>query len=310
MEIATRDAYGKALAKLGEINPDVVVLDADLSKSTKTIEFARKFPERFFNLGVAEANMIGTAAGLATCGKIPFASTFAVFAAGRAYDQIRMCVCYPRTNVKIGATHAGLSVGEDGASHQGNEDIALMRALPNMTVIVPADGIETEKAVFASAEFTGPVYLRLGRPKLPVIFDQTYKFEIGRGVQLRDGEDLTIIACGLMVHEALKASAELEKEGVKARVINMSTVKPVDEKLIIKCARETGAIVTAEEHMVTGGLGDAVAEVAGSNYPVPLKRIGLTGFGESGSPDELLEKYGLTAKSIVKASKEAMRLKR
>lgn len=311
MEIATRDAYGKALAKLGKINPDVVVLDADLSKSTKTIDFAKEFPQRFFNFGIAEANMIGTAAGLATCGKIPFASTFAVFATGRAYDQIRMCVCYPRINVKIGATHAGISVGEDGASHQGTEDIALMRALPNMTVIVPVDGVETEKAVFTAAEYKGPVYLRMGRSKVPVIFEESYNFEIGKGVKLTDGNDATIIACGLMVHESLEASKELLNKGIKVRVVNMPTIKPVDANLIIKCAKETGAIVTCEEHNIFGGLGSAVAEVIGENYPVPIRRVGIEDkFGESGSPKELLEKYKLSARYIVEAVEEIIRRKR
>ncbi|OIN98172.1 transketolase [Candidatus Desantisbacteria bacterium CG_4_10_14_0_8_um_filter_48_22] len=310
MEIATRDAYGKALADLGLTNPNIVVLDADLSKSTKTVEFCKAFPDRFFNMGVAEANMIGTAAGLATCGKIAFASTFAVFATGRVYDQIRMCLCYPKTNVKICATHAGISVGEDGASHQSNEDIALMRVLPNMTVIVPADGVETEKAVAVIAEYAGPVYLRLGRLKLPVIFSQDYKFEIGRGVQLKGGADVSIIACGLMVHEALKASEELLKEGIRAGVVNMSSVKPLDEALVARCAKETGALVTAEEHMVTGGLGDAVSEVACRTHPVPVIRVGVTKFGESGSPKELLEKYGLTAGAVAGACREAIRMKK
>ena len=310
MEIATRDSYGKALVKLGRINPNIVVLDADLSKSTKTIDFAKEFPSRFFNMGIAEANMIGTAAGLATCGKIPFASTFAVFATGRVFDQIRMSVCYPRTNVKIGATHGGISVGEDGASHQSTEDISLMRALPNMTVIVPADGIETEKAVFASVEYDGPVYLRMGRLKVPVIFDEKYNFEIGKGVVLSEGSDASIIACGLMVHESLEASTQLLKKGIKARVVNMSTIKPIDEELIVKCARETGAIVTAEEYNIIGGLGSAVAEVLGEKYPVPMKRIGLNDkFGESGSPKELFEKYGLSAKYIVEAVEETTKRK-
>jgi transketolase len=310
MEIATRDAYGKALAKLGKMNQNVVVLDADLSKATKTADFAKEFPDRFFDMGVAEANMIGTAAGLAACGKTAFASTFAVFATGRVYDQIRMCLCYAKTNVKVCATHAGLSVGEDGATHQSNEDIALMRVLPNMTVIVPADGIEAEKAVFAIAEYYGPVYLRLGRMKQPVIFDESYKFEIGKGVVLREGTDVSIIACGLMVAEAVKAAEELAKEGIKAMVVNMSTIKPIDENLIIKCAGETGAIVTAEEHMTIGGLGDGVSEVVGANFPVPVLRVGVHKFGESGAPKEILEKYGLTAKSIIESAKKAIKAKK
>ena len=311
MEIATRDAYGKALVKLGRINPDIVVLDADLSKSTKTIEFAKEFPERFFNMGIAEANMIGTAAGLATCGKIPFASTFAVFATGRVFDQIRMSVCYSKTNVKIGATHGGISVGEDGASHQSTEDISLMRALPNMTVIVPADGVETEKAVFASTEYYGPVYLRMGRSKVPVIFDEKYNFEIGKGVILVEGTDASIITCGLMVHESLEARRELLKKGIKVRVVNMSTIKPIDRALIVKCAKETGVIVSTEEHNIIGGLGSAVAEVLGEEYPVLMKRIGLGDkFGESGSPKELFEKYRLSAKYIVEAVQEITKRKK
>lgn len=311
MEMATRDAYGKALVKLGRLNPNIVVLDADLSKSTKTIEFAKEFPERFFNLGIAEANMIGTAAGLATCGKIPFASTFAVFATGRVFDQIRMSVCYARTNVKIGASHGGISVGEDGASHQATEDIALMRALPNMNVIVPADGVETEKAVFAAAEFNGPVYIRTGRLKVPVIFDEKYQFEIGRGVVLSEGTDVSIIACGLMVRESLEAGKELLKNGIKAKIVNIATIKPIDAELIIKCARETGAIVTCEEHNIIGGLGSAVAEVLAENYPVPMKRIGINDkFGESGSPEELFEKYRMNSKYIIEAAQEVTKRKK
>jgi len=311
MEVATRDAYGKALVKLGKINPNIVVLDADLSKSTKTIDFAKEFPDRFFNMGIAEANMIGTAAGLATCGKIPFASTFAVFATGRVFDQIRMSVCYPKTNVKIGATHGGISVGEDGASHQSTEDVSLMRSLPNMTVIIPADGVETEKAVFAAAEYRGPVYLRMGRSKVPAIFDEKYHFEIGKGIILSEGADVSIIACGMMIHEAIEAGKGLLKKGIKARIVNMPTIKPIDEELIIKCAKETGAIVTAEEHSIIGGLGSAVAEVLGENCPVPVKRVGLNDkFGESGSPKELFEKYGLSARNIIEAAGELIKKKK
>jgi len=311
MEIATRDAYGKALIKLGKINPNIVVLDADLSKSTKTADFAKEFPERFFNMGIAEANMIGTAAGLATCGKIPFASTFAVFATGRVFDQIRMSICYSRTNVKICATHGGISVGEDGPSHQSIEDIALMRVLPNMTVIVPADGIETEKAVFAAASYNGPVYLRMGRSKIPVIFDEKYQFEIGKGNILNEGSDVSIIACGSMVQESLEAGKELLKKGIKARVVNMPTIKPIDEDLIIRCAEDTGAIVTCEEHNIIGGLGSAVAEVTGEKCPVPIKRIGINDkFAESGSPKELFEKYKLSAKYIFEAVQEIMEMKK
>jgi len=306
-KIATRDAYGKALAELGRTNPDIVVLDADLSKSTKTAVFGAEFPGRFFNMGIAEANMIGTAAGLAAAGKIPFASTFAVFATGRAFDQVRNSVCYPQLNVKIAATHAGLTVGEDGASHQSVEDIALMRALPGMTVIVPADGVETRLAVQAAAAYKGPVYLRLGRPKVPVIFGDDYRFEIGKAALLQEGKDVTIVACGYMVGEALAAAETLAGEGVEARVLNMSTIKPIDTEALVKAARETGALVTAEEHNIIGGLGGAVAEVLAEECPVPIYRVGIRDtFGESGSPGDLLKKYGLTAADIVEAAKKAM----
>ncbi|SCY48774.1 transketolase family protein [Alkaliphilus peptidifermentans] len=304
IKIATRDAYGDALIELGKENPNVVVLDADLSKSTKTHGFSKEFPDRFFNVGIAEQNLIGMAAGLATAGKIPFASTFAMFATGRAFEIIRNSVAYPKLNVKICATHSGLTVGEDGASHQSLEDIACMRAIPNMTVIVPADGIEAKKAIFAVAEKNGPVYVRLGRPNVPVINDEDYQFEIGKGVTLKDGNDITIIATGIMVSKALEASEALAQEGINARVINIHTIKPIDEELIIKAAKETGKIVTVEEHNIIGGLGSAVAEVISENCPVPLKRIGTADtFGESGKPDELLEKYGLTAEAIAKAVK-------
>ncbi|NLJ34453.1 MAG: transketolase family protein [Firmicutes bacterium] len=309
-KIATRDAYGEALAQLGRSNPDIVVLDADLSGSTKTAVFAREFPQRFFNMGIAEANMMGTAAGLAAAGKIPFASTFAVFATGRAFDQVRNSICYPQLNVKIAATHAGLTVGEDGASHQSVEDIALMRALPNMTVLVPADGVEARLAVRAAAEHVGPVYLRLGRPKVPVIFGDDYSFEIGRAVRLREGSDVTLAACGYMVGPALAAAKLLAGEGIEARVLNMSTLKPLDGDALLAAARETGALVTAEEHSIIGGLGSAVAEFLGQEYPVPVLRVGIGDtFGESGPPEELLEKYGLTAGDILAAAKKAMGMK-
>ncbi|SET06039.1 transketolase [Natronincola peptidivorans] len=310
-KIATRDAYGEALIELGNKNPKVVVLDADLSKSTKTAGFGKKFPERFFNMGIAEQNMIGTAAGLATTGKIPFASTFAMFATGRAFEIIRNSIGYPRLNVKVCATHAGLTVGEDGASHQALEDIACMRVIPNMTVIVPADAVEAKAAIHAIAEMEGPVYVRLGRAAVPILNDETnYSFEIGKGVMLKEGVDATIIATGIMVSEALEASKELEEKGLSIRVINIHTIKPIDEAIIVKAARETGAIVTAEEHNVIGGLGSAVAEVIGENQPVPLKRIGtLDTFGESGKPQELLEKYGLTKKDIVNAVQEVVKRK-
>lgn len=310
-KIATREAYGKALQKLGAENKDIVVLDADLSKSTKTADFAKLFPERFFDMGVAEANMLGTAAGLAAAGKIPFASSFAVFATGRAFEQIRNSIAYPGMNVKIAATHAGLSVGEDGASHQSIEDIAIMRVLPNMTVIVPADATETEKAIRAAVEIKGPVYIRLGRLGLPVLFDDSYNFTVGKAYTLQDGKDVTIIACGLMVEPARDAAAELAKAGIQARVLNMPTIKPIDRDAITAAARDTGAIVTAEEHSIIGGLGSAVAEVLAENVPAPLERVGVKDtFGESGKPAELLEKYGLTAEEIVTAVKRVLERKK
>ena len=306
-KIATREAYGKALVKLGKINDDVVVLDADLSKSTKTNDFYKAYPDRFFNMGIAEQNLVGAACGLATCGKIPYASTFAMFAAGRAYDQIRNSICYPNLNVKICATHAGITVGEDGGSHQSVEDISLMRSIPNMTVLVPADGVEAEKMIFAAAEYNGPMYVRLGRSAVPTLFDENYNFEIGKGVVLKEGNDATIIACGMMVNEALIAADMLKEENINVRVINMSTIKPIDTELIIKAAKETKAIVTAEEHSIIGGLGSAVSEVVSENHPVKVKKVGLNDcFGESGTPGELLEKYGLTAKNIVAKVKEAI----
>ncbi|MGB4461649.1 MAG: transketolase family protein, partial [Tepidanaerobacteraceae bacterium] len=287
-KIATRDAYGEALAQLGEEIKDIVVLDADLSGSTKTSVFAKKFPERFFNVGIAEQNLMGTAAGFATCGKIPFASTFAVFATGRAFEQVRNSICYPKLNVKIAATHAGLTVGEDGATHQSVEDLSLMRALPNMTVISPADAVETKKAVMAAAFHQGPVYIRLGRMAVETIFDEDYEFEIGKGKVLREGSDVAIIATGIMVAEALRAAEILEKEGINAMVVNIHTLKPIDEDIILKAA-DCGAIVTAEEHTVIGGLGSAVAEVLAEKKPTPMRRIGIKDrFGLSGKPNELL----------------------
>jgi transketolase len=301
-KIATREAYGKALVKLGAENPRVVVLDADLSKSTKTADFKKNYPERFFNMGIAEQNLLGTAAGLAASGKIPFASTFAVFATGRAFEQIRNSIAYTKLNVKIAATHAGLTVGEDGASHQAIADIAVMRSLPNMTVIVPADGIEAEKAVLAAAEKEGPIYIRLGRSGVPVLFGEDYDYIIGKAAIMRTGSDASVIACGIMVADALKAAEELAVEGISLRVVNMATIKPIDQEAIISAARETGAIVTAEEHNIIGGLGSAVAEVLAENIPTPLERVGVKDvFGESGKPQELLEKYSLTAKDIKEA---------
>ncbi|WP_018591918.1 transketolase family protein [Terrisporobacter glycolicus] len=306
-KIATREAYGKALVKLGKINDDVVVLDADLSKSTKTNDFLKAYPNRFFNMGIAEQNLVGAACGFAAAGKIPFASTFAMFATGRAFEVIRNSVCYPKLNVKICATHAGITVGEDGGSHQSVEDISLMRSIPNMTVVVPADGVEAEKMIFAAAEFNGPMYVRLGRSAVPTIFEQDYNFEIGKGVVLRDGNDATIIACGIMVNEAIIAADMLKEENINARVINMSTIKPIDTELIIKAAKETKAIITAEEHSIIGGLGSAVSEVVSENHPTIVKKVGVNdSFGESGTPNELLEKYGLNAKNIVEKVKEAL----
>jgi transketolase len=302
IKIATREAYGKALVALGAENPGVVVLDADLAKSTKTIEFKKHFPRRFFDLGVAEANMIGTAAGLATAGKVPFCSTFAVFATGRVFDQIRQSVAYPRLNVTIAATHAGITVGEDGASHQSVEDIVLMRVLPHMTVFVPADAVETAGAVRAAAEIDGPVYIRLGRVGVPVLHGDDFRFEPGRGVEMRRGLDATIIACGLMVGQALAAAEQLAAEEIDVGVLNIHTLKPLDVQAIVDAAQRTGAIVTAEEHSIIGGLGSAVAEVLSEHYPVPMLRVGLRDvFGESGKPDELLQEYGLTSADIVNA---------
>lgn len=306
-KVATRDAYGKALLVLGEENPNVVVLDADLSKSTKTAEFSKNYPERFFNMGIAEANLLGTAAGLAAAGKTPFASTFAVFATGRAFEQIRNSIAYPKLNVKIAATHAGVSVGEDGGSHQAIEDIAIMRALPNMVVLVPADGEETRQMVLAAAEYNGPVYLRMGRLDVPVIFGEDYHFEIGKAKVLKEGTDVAIMANGLMVAIALEAAELLASEGISVSVVNVSSVKPIDEETILRVAKETGAVVTAEEHNIIGGLGSAVAEILGEKLPTPMVRVGLKDtFGESGRPYELLEKYGLTKENLVKAAREAL----
>lgn len=310
MAKATREAYGEALKKLAAENPNVVVLDADLSGSTKTSEFKKVAPERFFNVGIAEQDLIGTAAGMAIAGKIPFASSFAMFAAGRAFEIIRNTVAYPKLNVKIAATHAGLTVGEDGASHQAIEDISLMRSIPGMTVINPADAIEAEQAVLMAAEIMGPIYIRLGRMAVDDVYDNSYIFELGKGVELNKGNDVTIIATGLMVQESLKAAKKLSEEGIEARVINIHTIKPIDKDIIIKAAKETKSIVTAEEHSIIGGLGSAVLEVLSDTFPVPVKRVGvLDTFGESGKPVVLLEKYSLTEKDIVKACLEVIKLK-
>ena len=306
---ATRISYGTALAKYGE-DTRVVVLDADLSKSTKTEMFLKKYPERFINCGIAEANMMCVAAGLASCGKVVFASSFAMFAAGRAFEQVRNSIGYTKLNVKIGATHAGISVGEDGASHQCLEDIALMRSIPGMVVINPADDIEAQLAVKAAIDHQGPVYMRFGRLAAPDVNGEDYKFEIGKGVTLRDGKDVTLIGTGLMVAETLKAADILAEEGIDARVINIHTIKPIDEEILIKASKETGAIVTAEEHYIMGGLGSAVTEVICANAPCPVKIIGTDRFGKSGKPSVLFEEYGLTAENIVKNAKEAIALKR
>lgn len=308
--IATREAYGQALAELGDLRDDIVVLDADLSKSTKTNEFAKRFPKRFFNMGIAEQNLIGAACGLSTTGKIPFVSTFAVFATGRGFEIIRNSVCYPNLNVKICATHAGITVGEDGGSHQSIEDISIMRSIPNMTVLVPADGVETKKMIYEITKYEGPVYVRLGRSSVPSIFNDDYEFEIGKGVILREGTDATIISCGIMVNEAIMASKLLESEGINVRVINMSTIKPIDKELIIESAIKTGAIVTAEEHSIIGGLGSAVSEVVTEECPVIVKKIGVNDvFGQSGTASELISEYGLTVDNIIKKVKEAIKNK-
>ncbi|MEW6621875.1 MAG: transketolase family protein [Bacillota bacterium] len=305
-KIATRDAYGKTLVELGKKFDNLVVLDADLSKSTKTALFKEAYPNRFFNVGIAEQNLICAAAGLSLGGKVPFASTFAMFASGRGFEQIRNSVCYPRLNVKIAVTHAGITVGEDGASHQANEDVACMRAIPNMSVLVPADAVETEQIVEAAYHYDGPVYIRLGRLAVPVIYDESYKFQWGRASRLKEGRDASIIAIGLMVSKAIEAAELLAEEGIKVSVYNMSTVKPLDVQAIEEAA-ENGCIVTAEEHVLIGGLGSAVAEVLGERCPVPLERVGLKDtFGESGKPDELLKKYGLTAGDIAAAVIRAM----
>lgn len=305
IKIATRDAYGKALVEVGASNPEVLVLDADLSKSTKTVDFAKAYPERFLDMGISEANMIGTAAGLATTGKIPFVSTFALFGTLRVGDQVRNSICYPNLNVKIAVTHSGLTLGEDGASHQAVEDIAMMRAIPNMTVIVPADAEETRQVIHAAVEYKGPMYIRLGRPAVPVVFDENYKFEIGKGTVVHQGSDVTVIAMGVMLSPAIEAAKELANEGISVRVINMSSVKPIDKDIIIQAAKETKGIVTAEEHNILGGLGSAVAEVVSEYAPTTVKRVGVEDtFGESGTPDELLVKYGLTKEHIIQKVKE------
>ena len=310
-QIATRVAYGKTLLELGKENLNIVVLDADLSGSTQTKFFAKEFPDRFFNMGVAEQNMIGVAAGLASTGKIPFASSFAMFATGRAWEFVRNSICHNQFNVKICASHAGLTVGEDGGSHQIIEDIAIMRAIPRMTVIVPADATEAKFATRAIAEYFGPVYMRLGRSNVPVIFDENdFEFKIGKAKIVKAGIDVSIFACGVMLSRALWAQELLAQEGLSAEVINISTIKPIDEETIISSVQKTGSAVTCEEHNIHGGLGDAVASVLSENYPVPMKKIGVMDqFGQSGKADELLIHYGLTKENITKAAKEVIQKK-
>jgi len=307
---STRQAYGEYLVELRNKIKNLVVLDADLSGATKTNIFAKECPDRHFNVGIAESNLMGMAAGLATTGKIPFASTFAIFGAGRAYEIVRNSICYPKLNVKIALTHSGISVGEDGASHQSIEDITLMRVIPNMTVLCPADAIETRKMMDAAIAIDGPVYIRLGRSDVPVIFDEDYEFEVGKAGLLKTGRDVTIIAVGLMVGPALEAAELLKAEGISAQVINMGSIKPIDVDAIEEAAIKTGAIVTAEEHSIIGGLGGAVAEVLCEVAPVPMERVGIKDvFGQSGKVAPLMEKYGLTAKDIVAAAKKVIERK-
>ena len=304
---STRQAYGEALVELGKVNENVVVLDADLTKSTKTVLFQKEFPNRHINVGISEADLMAMAAGMATCGKVPFASTFAMFAAGRAFDQIRNSIAYPKLNVKIAPTHSGISVGEDGGSHQSVEDLALMRAIPGMVVLSPADATETRKMVFAAAEYEGPVYLRMGRLDTEVLFDDNYDFQIGKINTLTEGTDVTIAATGLLVEEALKAQKELATEGISVRVLNVGTIKPLDTETILKAAKETKLMVTAEEHSVVGGLGSAISEYLSEEYPTKIKKVGIYDrFGQSGEGAELLEKYELTAKKIIEVVKGSL----
>ncbi|MBO3444531.1 transketolase family protein [Clostridium sp. CCUG 7971] len=299
MGLATREAYGKALVQLGKENENIVVLDADLSKSTKTADFAKEYKDRFINVGIAEQNLMGLSAGLASFGKVPFASTFAVFATGRAFEIIRNSICYPNLNVKIAATHAGITVGEDGGSHQSIEDIALMSSLPNMTVIVPADEAETVQVIKEAAKINGPVYIRLGRLAAEDLFDETYKFEVGKGVTVKEGNDITIVTTGLTTNLALEAAKELENDNVSVRVIHMPTIKPIDEEILVKAAKETKCLITFEEHSIIGGLGDRVCSVTSLKSPVKVRKVGIKDtFGQSGTPKELLEHYGLTKENI------------
>ena len=305
--LSTREEYGRTLVRLGELSRDVVVLDADLSGSTCTKMFAERFPKRFYNMGISEQDLIGTAAGMSLAGKIPFASSFAVFLTGRCWEQIRQSVALPGCNVNIVGTHGGITVGKDGASHQAMEDIAIMRAIPSMTVIVPGDAVETRKAVEAAAWYDGPVYIRLTREKLPVIMPEEQAFRIGTGWQVRPGDEVTIFGVGLMLHSALEAAELLAAEGISARVVNLATVKPLDQDLATRCARETGCVVTAEEHSTIGGLGDAVGEVLLRRYPVPMERVGVVdSFGRSGNPRDLLEYFELTPRAIAAAARRSM----
>ncbi|MBO5575041.1 MAG: transketolase family protein [Ruminococcus sp.] len=310
-KIATRESYGNALAELGDVYDNLYVFDADLAAATKTSIFKKKFPDRFFDCGIAEANMMGVAAGMAATGKIPFVSSFAMFAAGRAFEQVRNSIGYPHLNVKIGATHAGISVGEDGATHQCNEDVALMRTIPGMTVIIPADDVEAKAAVKAAIEFEGPVYMRFGRLAVPVFNDpDNYKFEIGKGIKLRDGKDITIVATGLMVYEAVEAAKTLAANGIEATVINIHTIKPIDKDIIVEAAKQTGLVLTVEEHSVIGGLGEAVCDVLCENYPTKVVKIGVNDvYGYSGPAVDLLKKFGLSAENIVKTATEAVKAK-
>ena len=308
MKRATRDAYGTTLAKIIQENKNIVVLDADLSKSTKSADAKKVAPDRHFNIGIAEANMMGIAAGLATCGNTVFASTFAMFATGRAYDQIRNSICYPNLNVKVCATHSGLTVGEDGASHQTVEDLALIRVIPNMHVFCPCDGVETEHIIRAVAELDGPCYVRLGRPSVEDIFDETYQFEIGKGVTLKEGNNVTLVCTGFETGQALQAAEELDRENIHARVIHIHTIKPIDQVILVKAAKETGLIITCEEHSIYGGLGSAVSEVVSEEYPCKVVKVGIQDtFGESGKPMELIEKYGLSSKHIVEVVKNQLK---
>ncbi|MBA4336937.1 transketolase [bacterium] len=308
--LLTRQGWADALLELGETNPNVVVLDADLAKSTLTCLFKDKFPNKFFDMGIAEQNMINTAGGLSLTGLIPFVSTYGVFVSGRAWEQIRTSICYGELNVKLGGAHGGISVGPDGATHQALEEIAIMRVLPKMTLLVPSDYYETKKAVLAAAKINGPVYIRFGREKVPVITNADTPFEVGKAITMKEGKDVTIVACGVMVAEALDAAEELAKEGINAEVINLHTIKPIDRDALINSVKKTGCLVTAEEHQLAGGMGSAVLEVIAQEYPVPTEMVGIKDtFGESGEPRQLMEKYGITSKEILEKSRQALKRK-